>query len=43
MNNNAEFAVEKDAFKIEADLDESIDEKWWALAENLLGEKKDRT
>ena len=43
MNNNAEFAVEKDAFTTEADLDEGIDEKWWALAENLLGEKKNRT
>ena len=40
MKNNAEFVVEKDAFRLEADVEDGIDEKWWALAENLLGEKK---
>ena len=39
MRNNAEFVVEKDAFRLEADIEEGLDEKWWALAENLLGEK----
>lgn len=40
MNNNAEFAVEKDGFTVEADVEEGIDERWCSLAENLLGEKK---
>jgi hypothetical protein len=38
MNNNAMFAVEKDAFNTVADAEEGIDNKWLELAENLLAE-----
>ena len=38
MNNNALFAVEKDAFKTEADAEEGIEENWLKLAETLLDE-----
>ena len=40
MNKNAEFAVEKDAFSLLADVEDGIDDKWWQLAEDNLGEKK---
>jgi len=40
MNNNAEFAVEKDAFSLLADAEDGIDDKWWQLAEDIRGEEK---
>ena len=40
MNKNAEFAVEKDAFSLLADVEDGIDDKWWQLAEDILGEEK---
>ena len=40
MNNDAEFLVEQDCFSLEADVEEGIEEKWWKLAENLLGEQR---
>ena len=42
MHNSVEFAVEKDAFRIEADVEEGVDEKWWELAEHILGEKRSK-
>jgi len=38
MNNKAVFTVEKDAFVLEADAEEGIDEKWWKLAADILEE-----
>ena len=38
MNNNDIFTVEKDAFVLEADAEEGIDEKWWKLAADILEE-----
>ena len=40
MHKNAEFAVEKDAFSLLADVEDGIDDKWWELAEDILGEEK---
>ena len=40
MNYNSEFLVEKDCFSLEADVEKEIDEKWWKLAEHLLGEQR---
>jgi hypothetical protein len=40
MDNKSEFLVEQDCFSLGADEEEGIEEKWWKLAENLLGEKR---
>ena len=40
MNNNSDFLVEQDCFSLEADVEEGIEEKWWTLAEHLLGEQR---
>ena len=40
VNIYAEFTAETDAFRLEADVEDDVDEKWHKLAENLLGEKQ---
>ena len=40
VNIYAEFTAEADAFRVEADVEDDVDEKWQKLAEHLLGEKK---
>ena len=42
MTNKTEFLVEQDCFSMEADVEEGIEEKWWKLAENLLGEQRSK-
>ena len=40
VNIYAEFTAEADAFSVEADVEDDVDEKWLKLAEHLLGEKQ---
>jgi len=40
VNIYAEFTAETDAFRLEADVEDDVDEKWLKLAEHLLGEKQ---
>ena len=39
MNKRAQFAIEKDAFSLSADVEDGIEDRWWHLAEDILGEK----
>ena len=40
VNIYADFTAETDAFRLEADVEDDVDEKWQKLAEHLLGEKQ---
>ena len=36
------FSIERDEFCLVPDTEDGIDEKWWEIARDVLGEDKDK-